>query len=199
MLSPCQLFATRSKARVAAVLIAGAAALTLAAPAGAHHRDRPHRPDDLRVAAVRPYSVTVTWARVPGAYAYRLYRNDAARAGSASRGLSRSGASAATRAIGSACAPSIATATARAGARSGSGQATARPATPRRRRSPERPRRARRSSPGRARGRAPSRSPSSTSGVAAPTTVAPARPSSARPTRRTWSAPRTRASPCAFA
>ena len=77
MLSPCQLFATRSKARVAAVLIAGAAALSLAAPAGAHHRDRPHRPDDFRVAAVRPYSVTVTWARVLGAYAYRLYRNDA--------------------------------------------------------------------------------------------------------------------------
>jgi len=77
MLSRCQLFAIRPKARVAAVLIAGAAALTLAAPAGAHHRDRPHRPDHLRAATVRPYSVSVTWARVPGAYAYRLYRNDA--------------------------------------------------------------------------------------------------------------------------
>jgi hypothetical protein len=76
MLSPCQFFATRSKTRVTALLITGAA-LTLAAPAGAHHRDRPHRPDDLRVTTVRPYSVTVTWAHVPGAYAYRLYRDDA--------------------------------------------------------------------------------------------------------------------------
>jgi hypothetical protein len=77
MLSPSQLFAIRPKARVAAALIAGTAALTLAAPAGAHHRDRPHRPADLRVETVRPYSVTVAWASAPGAYAYRLYRNDA--------------------------------------------------------------------------------------------------------------------------
>jgi hypothetical protein len=74
---PCQFVSIRSTSRVAVALIAGAAALTLAAPAGAHHRDRPHRPDDLQVVTVRPYSITVSWARVPGAYAYRLYRNDA--------------------------------------------------------------------------------------------------------------------------
>ncbi len=58
-------------------LVAGAAALTIAAPAGAHHRERPHRPDDLGVTAVRPYSVTITWTRVASAYAYRLYRDEA--------------------------------------------------------------------------------------------------------------------------
>ncbi|MGH3024806.1 MAG: hypothetical protein ACRDNI_14210 [Gaiellaceae bacterium] len=73
-IQPCLFFRTRSKARVALVLIAGAAALALAAPAGAHHRDRPHRPADINVTSVRSYSVTVRWTRVPTARTYRLYR-----------------------------------------------------------------------------------------------------------------------------
>ena len=75
--SPCLLFSIRSKTRVAVGLIAAAVALSLAAPVGAHHGDRPHRPADVRATTVRPYSVTVTWTRVPGADAYRLFRNGA--------------------------------------------------------------------------------------------------------------------------
>ena len=75
ILPPCPSFQTRSKARVAFVLIAGVAALALAAPAGGHHRDRPHRPSEVRATSVSAHSVTLRWTRVRAAWAYRVFRN----------------------------------------------------------------------------------------------------------------------------
>jgi len=74
-LSPCQFFPTRAATRVLLVLVAGVAALTLAAPAAAHHRDRPHAPKQVRVAGVGVETVRVRWSRTPSARTYRLYRN----------------------------------------------------------------------------------------------------------------------------
>ena len=73
--SPCRFFLSGPGARVFLVLAAGLAALTLAAPAAAHHRDRPHAPRQVRALDVGVRSVRVTWSRVTSARTYRLFRN----------------------------------------------------------------------------------------------------------------------------
>jgi hypothetical protein len=72
---PCQVFPAGRGAQALLLLLAGLAALLLAAPAGAHHRDRPHAPKRLLVTDVNPFSVTVSWTRTPSARTYRLFRN----------------------------------------------------------------------------------------------------------------------------
>ena len=74
-LSPCQYFPTRSRIRVLVVLGAALVGLTLAAPAGAHHRDRPHAPKKVRAVDVGVDTVRVRWTRTPSARTYRLFRN----------------------------------------------------------------------------------------------------------------------------
>jgi hypothetical protein len=74
-LSPCQFFPTRVKTRVIVLMVAGFAALTLAAPAGAHHRDRPHAPKKVSVVDVGVDTVRVSWTRTLSARTYRLFRN----------------------------------------------------------------------------------------------------------------------------
>lgn len=76
--SPCQPLRNRTKTRVAVALIAGATAAILASPAGAHHRDRPHAPEHVRVADAGIHTILVSWSRSPSARVYRLYRNGAA-------------------------------------------------------------------------------------------------------------------------
>src|SRR5688500_16916751 len=74
-LSRGQFFPTRAKTRVIVLMVAGFAALTLAAPAGAHHRDRPHAPKKVSVVDVGVNTVRVSWTRTPSARTYRLFRN----------------------------------------------------------------------------------------------------------------------------